>query len=328
LGIEGEWVCYGIPQQLSLDNAWAHHAGSLENLARVISQGGRYNSIDLIFRPPYKGRYGALIERLFGNLSAQVKELLPGAIRASDPQSLRQATRDACLVYEDLYYFLQEMIVVYQHTPHRELGGLTPHQKWLEGLQFGPPLAPPFSPALDLLFWRMSPETRVITNRGVSAFGMHYWSPDLSGAQRVGWDGRPIRYHFSYEPANISRLALMRDGQPVSLLYAQELRLPDGSIMPISLWEQKMARALARANGYSTRDWLKHLHQIEDVYRRRLAEKKKAHRLGRPEVVEAYTIETALEQAAEYETKQDYTDLLAGFVDDGPFGSNGKEMPE
>jgi hypothetical protein len=326
LGISGEWACYGIPQQLSLDNAWAHHARSLENLTRVISHGGRYNSIDLIFRPPYKGRYGALIERLFGNLSVQVKDRLPGAIRASDPKSLRQATREACLLYEDLYYFLQEMIVVYQHTPHRELAGLTPHQKWLEGLQFGLPMVPPLTPALELLFWRMSPETRVITHRGVSAFGMHYWSPDLSGAQRVGWDGKPLRYHFSYEPADISRLALLLDGRPISLLTAQELRQPDGSTTSISLWEQRMARALAQADGYRARDWLKHIHEIDEINRRRLAERKKAHRMGQPKAVEACLVETALEQAAEHPIELDYTDLLAAFVDDEPFGSAGKEL--
>jgi hypothetical protein len=97
------------------------------------------------------------------------------------------------------------MIVTYQHTPHRELGGMTPHQKWLEGLQFGPPLAPPLTPAVERLFWRMSPETRVISSKGVCAFGLHYWSPELSGAQRVGLDGRPVQYHFHYEPADISR---------------------------------------------------------------------------------------------------------------------------
>src|SRR5260221_3601187 len=54
LGIEQEWACFGIPLQLFLDNAWAHHSHSLENLARVISRNGVYNSIDLVFRPPYK----------------------------------------------------------------------------------------------------------------------------------------------------------------------------------------------------------------------------------------------------------------------------------
>ena len=69
LGVAGDWVCFGIPQMLFLDNAWAHQSHSLVNLARLISQGGRYTDITLVWRPPYKGRYGALIERYFRNLS-------------------------------------------------------------------------------------------------------------------------------------------------------------------------------------------------------------------------------------------------------------------
>jgi hypothetical protein len=57
-----------------------------------------------------------LIERLFGNLSGQVQELLPGAIRSGEPKALRQAAQEACLLYEDLYRFFQKLIVVYQHT--------------------------------------------------------------------------------------------------------------------------------------------------------------------------------------------------------------------
>jgi hypothetical protein len=86
LGVSQEWTCFGIPQQLFLDNAWAHHSHSLENLARVISRNGVYNSIDLVFRPPYKGRYGAIIERLFKNFSGQIKELVKGAIPSSTLQ--------------------------------------------------------------------------------------------------------------------------------------------------------------------------------------------------------------------------------------------------
>lgn len=334
LGIEGEWICYGIPQQLSLDNAWAHHSSSLANLARVIGQNGRYNSIDLIFRPPYKGRYGALIERLFGSLSRQVQDFLPGAIRSREPKALRQAGQEACLLYEDLYRFFQEAIVIYQHTPHQELGGLTPHEKWLEGMQFGLPLVPPLTPAMDQLFWRMNPEPRVITTKGLAAFGMHYWSPDLNGMARVGWDGKSIPYHFSYDPADISRVALLHNGKPVSLLEAKELRQADGSTLSISLWEQELAKALASKKGYSSRDWLKHLHELEEVHQRRLAEKKKAHRLGRavvvePEPVALPTRESELNQAVADETSQTYTELLAGFVDrrspEATHGNN-KEM--
>ena len=102
LGLTQEWNCSGIPLQLLLDNAWAHHSHSLENLARVLSRNGVYNSIDLVFRPPYKGRYGAIIERLFKNFSGQVKELAAGAIASHDAKDLRTAAHNACLLYPDM----------------------------------------------------------------------------------------------------------------------------------------------------------------------------------------------------------------------------------
>ncbi len=315
-----EWVCYGIPQQLSLDNAWAHHSHSLENLARVIGQNGRYNSIDLIFRPPYKGRYGALIERLFGNFSGQMKELLPGAIRSNQPKVLRQAATEACLLYQDLYRIIHEMIVTYQHTPHRELEGLTPHQKWLAGMQLGLPMVPPLTPAVERLFWRMSSETRVINHEGVSAFGLHYWSPELTGIERVGQDGRALPYNFSYEPADISRLALFRAGHWLMDVSAKELRLADGSSLPVSLWERKIARILARRDGKSSRDWLAYIHNIDELTKCRLAEKKKTrrHQAGQNAKVKPnpniQATETTSKQNDLDDGRQTYTELLAKFV--------------
>ncbi|MGC9333528.1 MAG: hypothetical protein ACP5JJ_05225, partial [Anaerolineae bacterium] len=80
LGIDLPWACYGIPQRLFLDNAWAHHSYSLEELARELAGVGRYTQMALVFRPPYQARYGGLVERIFGNLSGQLREMLPGAV--------------------------------------------------------------------------------------------------------------------------------------------------------------------------------------------------------------------------------------------------------
>jgi hypothetical protein len=150
---------------------------------------------------------------------------------------------------------------------------------------------------------------------------------------RVGWDKELLRYHFSYDPADISRIALFRNGKQVSSLEAKELRQADGSTMSISLWEQKLAKAMAQEKGYSTRDWLKHIHELDELNQRRLAEKKKAHRMGRAIVVEPTEVQpqamaTALEQAAVDETKQSYTQWLANFVGDRstkPVNLNQKE---
>jgi Mu transposase, C-terminal len=245
LDLVQEWACYGIPLQLFLDNAWAHHSHSLENLARVLSRNGTYNSIDLVFRPPYKGRYGAIIERLFKNFSGQIKELVTGAIASKDPKAMRLAAKNACLLYPDMNRLLHRLILNCQHTPHRELGGMTPHQKWCEGIQSsGFPLTPSFTPAMDRLFMRLHPQTRQVRSTGIPAFGLNYWSAELGGIERIGRDGKAVQYTFRYDPTDISRIALFRNGEWVGDGNARELQQADGSYRKISLAEWKMAKRL------------------------------------------------------------------------------------
>jgi hypothetical protein len=249
LGIEQEWTCFGIPLQLFLDNAWAHHSHSLENLARVISRNGVYNSIDLVFRPPYKGRYGAIIERLFKNFSGQIKELVAGAISPSDPKAIRAGARTACLLYPDMNRLLHQLILRYQHTPHRELQDRTPHEVWSQGIQSsGFPLVPPSTPAMDRLFLRMHPQTRQVRTQGIPAFGLHYWSAQLGGIERVDREGCPVPYNFRYDPTDISRISLFPNGDWVGDGYARELQQADGSYRHLSLAEWQTAKCLVASN--------------------------------------------------------------------------------
>ncbi len=320
LGIQGAWSCYGIPQQLSLDNAWGHHSHSLENLARHISRDGQFNSIDLDFRPPYRGRYGALIERFFGNLSGQVKQLLPGAIQSSQPKDIHNAAREACLLYQDVYQIVHRLIVNYQHTPHHELGGMTPHEKWAEGLQLGLPLVPPRTPEVERLFWRMSPETRLITHKGICAFGFHYWSPELSRVPRIGVDGKPVQYAFHYDPADIGRLAIFRDGQWIGDVWAKELRLADGAYQSVSLWERAMAKDLARREGRGAGDWLDYLDEMDHLRKQRVTEKRAAphpFRESNPDrtaPARLQSMDKALQDLSAAPAAADPTQLLTSFV--------------
>lgn len=318
LGIESDWVCYGIPQQLYLDNAWAHHSHSLEQLARAISQGGKYNSIDLVFRPPYSGRYGALIERLFGNFSGQFKELLLGAISSSQPKAITNAARQACLLYQDIYKIVHQLIVRYQHTPHRELNGMTPHQKWLEGCQLGyGGWPPPLTEAVDRLFWRRSPETRVINRKGISAFSLQYWSPELELLPRKDGNGQAIGYGFSYQPADISRLAIFRDQQWVGDVTAKQLRRADGSTRSISLWEHEMGQDLAHHRSHASQDWLAFVTDLNELGQQRTTEKKQAnHKVRQNSRQTAETIQTICPNGSE----PDYTELLRQFVSQATAG--------
>ncbi len=320
LGVAGEWVCYGLPQQLSLDNAWAHHSHSLEDLARLVSQNGKYTNIDLVFRPPYRGRYGALVERLFGNLAGQIRSYLPGAIQSSQPQHIRNAVREACLLYQDVNRFLHQTILTYQHTVHRELQGMTPHEKWLEGMQLGLPLVPPQTPEMERAFWRLSPQTRVVSSKGVSAFGMYYGSPELSHAARYDRQGQPVRYAFRYDPADIRRLALFRDGIWVGDVYAHPLRQPDGSWLTLSLAERALAQKLARQAGDSPQDWLRYLHELDELVQSRQAERRRvsraASRRPRRAPADVQAVDTVVRSLTAETVYQDYTGLLVDFLDE------------
>src|SRR6266496_845967 len=300
-GIEQEWACYGIPLQLFLDNAWAHHSHSLENLARVLSRNGTYNAIDLVFRPPYKGRYGAIIERLFKNFSGQVKELVAGAIASNDPKDVRTAAKNACLLYPDMNRLLHQLILKYQHTSHRELGGMTPHQKWSEGIQSsGFPLPPPFTPAMDRLFMRLHPQTRQVRSRGIPAFGLNYWSAELGGIERVDREGKAIQYNFRYDPTNISRISLFRNGEWVGDGYARELQQADGTYRQIGLAEWKTAKRLAGSETHQTEGQtpaeLALVSDLQALSKQRTQEKKAAQRNG---TRSTQPVEDTLRQGAE-----------------------------
>src|SRR6266487_1517346 len=282
LGIEGEWPCYGIPLQLSLDNAWSNHSHSLESLASLISMRGEYNSIDLVFRKPYRARQGALIERFFRGLAAIIKERLKGAIQSSHPKDIRNAAEEACLLFEDVYLFLLEEIVAYQNRPHSELEKMTPNQKWEQGLQSIPPAVPPLTEEVKRYFWREFNGTREIRGKGISLFNMHYWSPKLGSkiapkAER----GKPIQYEIRYDPSDISCVALFRGKLYIDDIKAKELRLSNNEYRSVSLWERELSKDLARSKGQATRDWVAYLNGLRELTETRTTEKKAAQRAAK-----------------------------------------------
>ncbi len=297
-GIDLPWACFGIPQRLFLDNAWAHHSYSLEDLARALAGAGRYTQMELVFRPPYQARYGGLIERLFGNLSGQLRERLPGAVLVPQQRQWHNAGQGACLLYRDVVRLVHQLVVDYLHTPHRELAGLTPHEKWLAGLQLMAPVPPPLTPQLERAFWRLHPGTRVATRSGLALFGLHYWDSTIAGLRGRDRQGRVRQFHLRYDPADLSRVAVFENGTWLGDGYARELRLPDGHYEPVSLWELQLAKALVRQQtelrAPRPHSWLLHLLETRELIAQRQAEQKlirrkvqqlEERRRGRPTTV-------------------------------------------
>lgn len=280
--IELPWLCYGLPQRLFLDNAWAHHSHSLEDLARALAGGGRYTQIELVFRPPYQARYGGLVERLFGNFSGQLRERLPGALLQPSQRHWHNASQGACLLYRDVLRLVFQMVVDYLHTPHRELAGLTPHEKWRMGLQLMVPVPPPLTPQLERCFWRLYPQTRMVTRCGLALFGLHYGEAELLGLRSHDRQGRRRHFHLRYDPADVSRVAVFEEGLWLGDGYARELRLPDGRYEPVSLWELNLAKDLRRQRQDQPlprpHSWLIHLLEARELIGQRQTEQKAIRR--------------------------------------------------
>jgi transposase InsO family protein len=325
LGIPRPYLPYGMPQQLSLDNAWAHHSHSLEHLVQRLSAEGKYNAMELVFRPPYKARYGALVERFFGNFSAKIRQLLTGAIQSYEPRDRQNAVKYACFLFHDIERFLYQTITEYHHSPHSELNGMTPHQKWEEGTQYLPLLVPPLDTERERMFWRMEPSTRQISSKGIHAFAMTYWSPELDNLERVNRQGQKIEYSFNYDPDDLRCIALFRDGMYLCDLYAKELRLPDGSYQRISVKERELAKTLAQEKSGSSQDWLAYLDELRGVTDARRRERDEAQRSRqqnapntsrqqRASTQPASAADAALQQQRDQPT--DYGDLLKGFAAD------------
>jgi hypothetical protein len=281
-GIDLPWTCFGIPQRLSLDNAWAHQSHSLEDLARSLADGGRYTPMELLFRPPYQARYGGLVERLFGNLAGQLRERLPGATFEPARRHWHNASQGACLLYRDVQRIVHQLVVDYLHTPHRELGGRTPHEQWLAGLTLMAPVPPPLTPHLEHCFWRLHPSPRRATHAGLALFGLHYWDVGLADLRRPDRQGRPRRVFLRYDPLDVGRVAVFAAGAWVGDAVARELRRPDGSYEPASLWELALAKDLARQRGGEPvprpPTWLPHLLETRELIAQRQAEQKRIRR--------------------------------------------------
>jgi hypothetical protein len=97
---------------------------------------------------------------------------------------------------------------------------------------------------MDRLFLRMDSQTRQVRSKGIPAFGLNYWSTELGGIERVDRTGRAIQYNFRYDPVDISRISVFRNGEWIGDGYARELQQADGRYLLLSLAEWKAAKRL------------------------------------------------------------------------------------
>ena len=151
----------------------------------------------------------------------------------------KSADRAALSLTEFGKWLTLEVAQRYHHSPHRGLLGVTPASAWSALPHSHPPRLLPPGPeeALRFLVRFMPVVSRTIQADGLTLFRLRYWHP-IFVAWRISHRNVAVRYH----PEDLSRIFVSKDGKEYLEARFADVRQP-----PISLWEQRGALRILRA---------------------------------------------------------------------------------
>lgn len=172
--IRGNWLAYGVPRKIVVDNAW-------ESVGSSFIDACDDARIGIEWAPVRDPRYKAKVERFFGTLNTKLWHKLPGAVPYK-PHVLKEygidPEKDAILLLSQMEAAFCQMIVeVYGREPHHGLGGKSPEQVWREREPID--LIPVVDNIADIeaAFGRVVDAT--LTREGVVVGGIPYHDPEI-----------------------------------------------------------------------------------------------------------------------------------------------------
>jgi len=239
-GTENEWIAYGIPSTLVIDNGKEFIGQDLQDACLLLG-------IVLQQTPVKTPRFKAGVERLFGSLNTMLFHTLPGTT-FSNPQQRGDygSLEQACVYLSDVDRIMNIFIVdIYAQRFHRGIEGI-PAQRWEGAMQSGfSPRVPPSAKELSILLGRVS--HRVIQRYGIRFHCLRYNSSELT-LLRTRLRGEPVK--VKYHPADLSRLYAY---DPFDRRYIEVPALDQTYTQGLSLWKHRIIRRAAR-EGYGSVD--------------------------------------------------------------------------
>jgi putative transposase len=218
--IVGDWVGFGVPDTIVVDNAWEFTRSSFPE---ACADAGISITWAAIADPQYKG----VAERFFTTLNSMVVHRLPGSLPFT-PQRRKELGLDASdravLTLSQVRALIYQCIVeVYGKARHRSLG-TAPENLWrrqakVRGTTYAPDMG-----ALDMALTKLAPD-RVLTREGIQLHGLTYRAPEaLAGlladlvphsARRAG-PRTGVKVKVKYEPHDLGRVLIYN---PVRRIY-------------------------------------------------------------------------------------------------------------
>ena len=234
-GTEHEWLAYGIPSTLVIDNG-------REFIGRDLSDACLSLGIILQQTPVRTPHFKAGIERNFGTLNTGLFHTLPGTT-FSHPQDRGDydSLEQACVYLSDVEKLFNLYVVdVYAEDFHRGLEAV-PARRWEEALQAGfLPTLPRVSNDLHVLLGRI--EWRVVWHYGVDFESIRYNCDNLIEV-RTKLKGEKVK--IKYNPGDLSYVHVFN---PLTKEYIKVPALDQEYTQGLSLWKHRIIRRNAALN--------------------------------------------------------------------------------
>lgn len=233
-GTAHEWIAYGIPLTLVVDNGREFVGQDLRDACLLLG-------IILEQAPLQTPQFKAGIERLFGTLNTMLFHTLPGTTFSNPTQrGDYDSARQACVYLSDVDRVMNIFIVdIYAQRFHRGLEGI-PAQRWAEAHQTTfSPRVPPSVEELVVLLGRVV--RRIIQPYGIQFQSLRYNSSALAPLRtRLAGAEVKVKYH----PADLSRLYVH---DPFEQRYIEVPALDQEYTQGLSLWKHRIIRRVARS---------------------------------------------------------------------------------
>ena len=199
--IKGDWLMFGLMQNLIVDNAFEFHGMSLEDACFMMG-------ITISYCPRKKGWWKATVERAIGTLNRSVTDGLPGRTFSSVKERANyKAEKKATIPLEVFEEMIAKWIVdIYHETVHDTLGRM-PSTVWKEGIQLADiPMVTNFN-ELDAVLGVI--DKRTLSHKGIEINNLFYNSPQLGMVRgkfgdlkdiKVKWDPEDLGHIYVLPP--------------------------------------------------------------------------------------------------------------------------------
>ncbi len=231
-GTEHDWIAYGIPYTLVIDNGKEFIGRDLEDACQLLG-------ITLQQTPVKTPHFKAAVERMFGTLNTGLLHTLPGTTfsnpgQRGDYDSLKQA----CINLGDLDKMMHIFQVdIYAEDFHRGLQGI-PARRWEQVTQNGFfPRVPSSAEELRILLGRVA--YRTIQPYGINFHSLRYNCAELTLLRTRMRPRADKRVKIKYNPADLSYIHIY---DPDDRRYIQVPALAQEYTCGLSLWKHKVVR--------------------------------------------------------------------------------------